>query len=218
MKCTYVCLMIGLGTICLLDFLAFTDGPECFGMTWQMLAAVSLTLLLIAAFVFLPVIGEIVERVRAGAAAWFRFLTKPIVACASFWLARWYATMDKTADKVKDAIMDWDFDVVIRETPEPEPLPELQPQDFVEAMLPEAQQFLEAMAQQINEAPNAVSISGNEAAVQKLVGALTQRALEIGEKMRVDAAVADLPPSDSGWTEKFRRMHAAQGALSTTDD
>jgi hypothetical protein len=89
-------------------------------------------------------------------------------------------------------------------------------------MRPELVQLLKAVTREINDAPNAVSIAARGPELSKLLDAWAKRALEVGEKLRIDAAVAELPALNrphTNWTKKFRRMKAAEGKLlPATDD
>jgi hypothetical protein len=130
--------------------------------------------------------------------------------------------MDQVADKVQDAMMGWDLDNQPEDGVAKVPLPPLDPRAFGKAMRPEVVQLLDAVTREINEAPNAVSIAARGPVLSKLLDGWAQRALEVGEKLRVDAAVAELPALNrphSNWTKKYRRMKAGEGKLApATDD
>jgi hypothetical protein len=133
----------------------------------------------------------------------------------------WDATMDQVADKVQDAIMGWDLDNEPTQPSSHKALPPLDTLVFARAMRREVLQLLHAVVREINEAPNGVSIAARGPAIYKLLDAWTQKALELGEQIRVDGAVADLPQPKARhteWTQKLRRMSAGAGELLPTAD
>ena len=143
---------------------------------------------------------------------------KAWVAAVSAW---WNAKTDRVANFIQDWLIEWDLDNEPRLPKETHPLPPLHTEAFAEAMVPEINQLLDAVAQQINDAPNGTSVGAQNSEVRKILEAWTKRALEVGEQLRIDAATEELPPLNtphSNWTRKFRRMKAAEGELAAAAD
>jgi hypothetical protein len=166
---------------------------------------------------------------------------------ASSIAAWWHAKMDRAANCIQDWLIEWDLENEIRLFKEtPPPLPAIDSAAFAEAMMPEINELLDAITQRINEAPNGTSVSAQGPAVRKLLDAWTKRALEVGEQLRVDAALEEPATFDplansaasqdrpfpvaatenrpmldslhSNWVRKFRRMKAAEGELAAAAD
>lgn len=77
------------------------------------------------------------------------------------------------------------------------PSPKVPPEEFVESMRGEVDEFLKQIMDAVNEAPDGKWISGSEEQVRDLVGAMRQRVFERAVQRRVDAAEAAFPPSAS---------------------
>jgi hypothetical protein len=122
------------------------------------------------------------------------------------------AAMERMADAVRDALLDWNTDDDLPPEVAREPLPPVDPGQFVEVLRPEVEQTLAALAEVLNEAPDARSLPAGEPEVRRLLEGLVRQALERGRQLRIDAAVAGLPPGGP-WVEKYRRMQAAEGRL-----
>ena len=75
------------------------------------------------------------------------------------------------------------------------PSPRVPPEQFVEAMREEVDEFLKQIVEAVNEAPDGEWISGSEEQVRDLTGAMRQRIFERAVQKRVDAAEAAFPPS-----------------------
>jgi hypothetical protein len=120
--------------------------------------------------------------------------------------------MERMADAVRDALLDWDTDEDLPPEVARAPLPPVEPGQFVEVLRPEVEQTLAALAGVLNEAPDARSLPAGEPEVRRLLEGLIRQALERGRQLRIDAAVAGLPPGGP-WVEKYRRMQAAEGRL-----
>jgi hypothetical protein len=73
--------------------------------------------------------------------------------------------------------------------------PRVPPEQFVESMREEVDEFLEEIMKTVNEAPDGEWISGSEEQVRDLTGAMRQRIFERAMQQRVDAAEAAFPPS-----------------------
>ena len=73
--------------------------------------------------------------------------------------------------------------------------PRVPPEQFVEAMREEVDEFLKQIVEAVNEAPDGEWISGSEEQVRDLTGAMRQRVFERAVQKRVDAAEAAFPPS-----------------------
>jgi len=73
--------------------------------------------------------------------------------------------------------------------------PRVPPEQFVESMREEVDEFLQQIMEAVNEAPDGQWISGSEEQVRDLTGAMRQRIFERAVQQRVDAAEAAFPPS-----------------------
>ena len=73
--------------------------------------------------------------------------------------------------------------------------PRVPPEQFVESMREEVDDFLKQIMEAVNEAPDGQWISGSEEQVRDLTGAMRQRIFERAVHRRVDAAEAAFPPS-----------------------
>jgi len=73
--------------------------------------------------------------------------------------------------------------------------PRVPPEQFVESMREEVDEFLKQIMEAVNEAPDGQWISGSEEQVRDLTGAMRQRIFERAVQRRVDAAEAAFPPS-----------------------
>ena len=73
--------------------------------------------------------------------------------------------------------------------------PRVPPEQFVEAMREEVDEFLKQIVEAVNEAPDGEWISGSEEQVRDLTGAMRQRVFERAVQKRVNAAEAAFPPS-----------------------
>ena len=73
--------------------------------------------------------------------------------------------------------------------------PRVPPEQFVESMREEVDDFLKQIMEAVNEAPDGQWISGSEEQVRDLTGAMRQRIFERAVQRRVDAAEAAFPPS-----------------------
>jgi hypothetical protein len=73
--------------------------------------------------------------------------------------------------------------------------PRVPPEQFVESMREEVDEFLQQIMEAVNEAPDGQWISGSEEQVRDLTGAMRQRIFERAVQKRVDAAEAAFPPS-----------------------
>jgi hypothetical protein len=76
-------------------------------------------------------------------------------------------------------------------------LPRVPPQEFVESMREEVDEFLKEIMDAVNDAPDGEWISGSEEQVRDISGAMRQRIFERAVQKRVDAAEAAFPPSTS---------------------
>ena len=73
--------------------------------------------------------------------------------------------------------------------------PRVPPEQFMESMREEVDDFLKQIMEAVNEAPDGEWISGSEEQVRDLTGAMRQRIFERAVQRRVDAAEAAFPPS-----------------------
>ncbi len=136
-------------------------------------------------------------------------------------VARWQTGLNRLADRIQDTLIEGIFDGEPGERVDKEPLPPLDTKRFVEALDGETDELLAAVVEAINQAPNATTISELGPQVRMMVAAWANRAVVVGEKLRIDVAVDKLPPlpgPHSNWTRKFRRMKAAEGELAAKAD
>jgi hypothetical protein len=73
--------------------------------------------------------------------------------------------------------------------------PRVPPEQFVESVREEVDEFLKQIMGAVNEAPDGQWISGSEEQVREITGAMRQRIFERAVQRRVDAAEAAFPPS-----------------------
>jgi hypothetical protein len=73
--------------------------------------------------------------------------------------------------------------------------PRVSPEQFVESMREEVDQYLKQIAEAVNQAPDGAWISGSEEKVRDIVAAMRQRIFEQAVQQRVDAAEAAFSPS-----------------------
>jgi hypothetical protein len=115
-------------------------------------------------------------------------------------------TVTRMADAVRDTILDWSLEEELAAESR-EPLPPLDPQQLVDALRGPTEEALHKVAELLNETRDEATC---QHAVRGVVENLVRQALERGEQLRIDAAVAAL--SGSGphgtWVEKYRRMRA----------
>lgn len=69
------------------------------------------------------------------------------------------------------------------------------PEDFVNAMQGEMQEYLQSVMKAVNEAPDGQWLTDSEEPVRELSADFRRRAYERAVQMRVDAAEAAFPPS-----------------------
>jgi hypothetical protein len=73
--------------------------------------------------------------------------------------------------------------------------PRVSPEQFVESMREEVDQYLKQTMEAVNQAPDGAWISGSEEQVRNIAAAMRQRIFEQAVQQRVDAAEAAFPPS-----------------------
>ena len=73
--------------------------------------------------------------------------------------------------------------------------PRVPPEQFVESMREEVEQYLKQVMEAVNQAPDGKWISGSEEQVRDIAAAMRQRIFEQAVQKRVDAAEAAFPPS-----------------------
>ena len=73
--------------------------------------------------------------------------------------------------------------------------PRVPPEEFVESMRDEVEQYLQQVMEAVNQAPDGAWISGSEEQVRDIAAALRQRIFEHAVQKRIDAAEAAFPPS-----------------------
>ena len=88
-------------------------------------------------------------------------------------------------------------------------LPPLDPEQFVEAARGRVEAALREVAAAVSRAPTAELLAASEEEVRQLFGELWWDVLELGARLRVEAALAEYPPAPGGprgWAAKYRRM------------
>jgi hypothetical protein len=73
--------------------------------------------------------------------------------------------------------------------------PRVPPEQFVEAMREEVDQYLKQVMEAVNQAPDGEWISGSEERIRDIAAAMRRRVYEQAVQRRVDAAEAAFPPS-----------------------
>ena len=73
--------------------------------------------------------------------------------------------------------------------------PRVPPEQFVESMRKDVDQYLQQIMEAVNQAPDGEWISGSEEKVRDIAAAMRQRVYEQAVQKRVDAAEAAFPPS-----------------------
>ena len=73
--------------------------------------------------------------------------------------------------------------------------PRVPPEQFVESMREEVDEFLKQIMEAVNGASDGEWISGSEEQVRDITGTMRQRIFERAVQKRVDAAEAAFPPS-----------------------
>ena len=74
--------------------------------------------------------------------------------------------------------------------------PKVAPEDFVNAMQREMQEYLQSVMNAVNEAPDGQWLADSEEPVRELSADFRRQAYEKAVQMRVDAAEAAFPPSE----------------------
>ncbi len=116
------------------------------------------------------------------------------------------AALERAADAVKDAVLDW----MTEDEPPADAVDELPPLDrevFAEALRGRLDETLRQVADAINAAPTGAVVAASQERVHDLFVALWCEALELGLRMRMEAAGRE--PPRGHWAKKFRAMRAA---------
>ena len=75
------------------------------------------------------------------------------------------------------------------------PTPRVPPEQFVESMKDEIEQYVKEVMEAVNAAPDGEWIAGSEERVRDLSAEMRRRTFEGAVQRRVDAAEAAFPPS-----------------------
>jgi hypothetical protein len=75
------------------------------------------------------------------------------------------------------------------------PTPRVPPEQFVESMKEEIEQYAREVMETVNQAPDGEWIAGSEERVRDLSAEMRRRIFERAVQQRVDAAEAAFPPS-----------------------
>jgi hypothetical protein len=75
--------------------------------------------------------------------------------------------------------------------------PRVPPEEFVESMKEEIEQYAKEVMEAVNQAPDGEWIAGSEERVRDLSAEMRRRVFERAMQRRVDAAEAAFPPSGS---------------------
>ncbi len=139
-------------------------------------------------------------------------------------------TLERLGEAIKDTMLDWTLDDADNAAPAEVPLPPLHAEQFVETLRVPFEIVLSSLAETINAAPDARAVLESRERGQELFGGFLDEALELGLKLRVDAAMAELPVLNASssewhaadpelhgptrsWVEKYRRMKADESNL-----
>jgi GTP cyclohydrolase I len=74
--------------------------------------------------------------------------------------------------------------------------PRVPPEELVESMKDEIEQYVKKVMEAVNEAPDGEWIAGSEERVRNLSAEMRRRVFERAVQKRVDAAEAAFPPSE----------------------
>jgi hypothetical protein len=77
------------------------------------------------------------------------------------------------------------------------PTPQVSPEEFVESMKEEIEQYAKEVMETVNQAADGEWIAGSEERVRDLSAEMRRRIFERAVQQRVDAAEAAFPPSAS---------------------
>jgi hypothetical protein len=120
-------------------------------------------------------------------------------------------TLDHLADTIRDTLMDWRVPGRPARSA-PEPWSSVRADQLHEAMRGPVCEALLAVAETINESGDAPSLLDCKEQLQPLFDDLLHVALARAERLRINAALADLPPAErDGWVGHLRRMRAGEG-------
>jgi hypothetical protein len=75
------------------------------------------------------------------------------------------------------------------------PSPKVPPQELVESMKDEIDQYVKEIMEAVNQAPDGEWIAGSEERVRNLSAEMRRRIFERAVQKRIDAAEAAFPPS-----------------------
>jgi hypothetical protein len=133
------------------------------------------------------------------------------MALLSTALRRWLADLrdwlaecpERFADAIKSFMIDGGTANRRRAARE---LPPMDPAEFVEVARGRVEATLREVAAAINRAPTADLVAASEEEVRRLFGDLWWDVLELGARLRVEAALAQFSPAPGGWAAKYRRM------------
>jgi hypothetical protein len=75
------------------------------------------------------------------------------------------------------------------------PAPQVPPEQFVESMKQEMEEYLKKVMEAVNRAPDGEWIAGSEEGVRDLSAEMRRRVFEKAVQQRIDAAEAAFPPS-----------------------
>jgi hypothetical protein len=75
------------------------------------------------------------------------------------------------------------------------PTPRVPPEQLVESMKEEVEQYVKEVMETVNQAPDGEWIAGSEERVRNLSAEMRRRIFERAVQQRVDAAEAAFPPS-----------------------
>jgi len=75
------------------------------------------------------------------------------------------------------------------------PTPRVPPEELVESMKDEIDQYVKEVMEAVNEAPDGEWIAGSEERVRNLSAEMRRRIFERAVQKRIDAAEAAFPPS-----------------------
>jgi hypothetical protein len=121
--------------------------------------------------------------------------------------------IEHMAETIKDALLDFgpEEEIAPAAGVAVEELPPLSPDRFVDALRGKVEDALGCMADAINEARGGQVVAASEERVRNLFADLWCDALEVGLRLRIDAAQAGfsrLQRAPGAWAEKYRCMRA----------
>lgn len=127
------------------------------------------------------------------------------------------SSLDRLAETIKNLLLDWDWQGDESEAVLVEELPPMCRETFALRLRERMEETLRQMADAINAAPTGNIVAASAEAVRAVLADFGTAAVELGVRLRIDAAEAALPlaPLPQGeWARKLRLMQTGSPDLS----